>query len=214
MNNKFKNQTQMESKFKIGDVVANIEHKTVGVVIDVFDRGDVRTDADGVVDERDIVPYDKVKHANYQIAPSTKAKMQTENVQSRNTAKIRKLISLIVENEIRKLSNAPDSQPLLNRDEFLEAVRNYGTYKESVFRSNDLKRVVSEIRKIVESVEEITLQESDGWFDSITVNRHMKQLKESYKVLEKTCDELVTSQQRFESAYNDIGHVLENYYDV
>jgi formylmethanofuran dehydrogenase subunit E-like metal-binding protein len=77
-----------------------------------------------------------------------------------------------------------------------------------------LKRTVAEIKRIVESAEEITLQESDGWFDKITVNRHMKQLKEAYKVLEKTCNELVTSQQRFESAYNDIGRVLENYYDV
>lgn len=128
--------------------------------------------------------------------------------------KLRKLIKLIVENEMNNMSNDMDTANIMNRDEFLEAVKNYGRYKESVFRSNDLKNVVQEIRKIVESAESITLQESDGWFDEITVSRHMKQLKESYKVLEKTCNELVTSQQRFESAYNDIGRVLENYYDV
>lgn len=128
--------------------------------------------------------------------------------------KLRKLIKLIVENEMNNMSNDMNTANIMNRDEFLEAVKNYGRYKESVFRSNDLKNVVQEIRKIVESAESITLQESDGWFDEITVSRHMKQLKESYKVLEKTCNELVTSQQRFESAYNDIGRVLENYYDV
>ena len=128
--------------------------------------------------------------------------------------KLRKLIKLIVENEMKGMSDEMSTANVMDRDEFLEAVKNYGRYKESVFRSNDLKNVVQEIRKIVESAESITLQESDGWFDEITVSRHMKQLKESYKVLEKTCNELITSQQRFESAYNDIGRVLENYYDV
>ena len=128
--------------------------------------------------------------------------------------KLRKLIKLIVENEMKGMSDEMGTANVMDRDEFLEAVKNYGRYKESVFRSNDLKNVVQEIRKIVESAESITLQESDGWFDEITVSRHMKQLKESYKVLEKTCNELITSQQRFESAYNDIGRVLENYYDV
>jgi hypothetical protein len=128
--------------------------------------------------------------------------------------KLRKLIRLIVENEMTGMSDDMNAANVMSRDEFLESVKNYGTYKESVFRSDDLKNVVQEIKKIVESAESITLQESDGWFDEITVSRHMKQLKESYKVLEKTCNELITSQQRFESAYNDIGRVLENYYDV
>jgi len=128
--------------------------------------------------------------------------------------KLRKLVRLLVENEMQNMSNDISTPQPMNKDEFLEAVRQYGIHKESIFRSNDLKRTVAEIKRIVESAEEITLQESDGWFDEITVNRHMKQLKEAYKVLEKTCNELVTSQQRFESAYNDIGRVLENYYDV
>lgn len=128
--------------------------------------------------------------------------------------KLRKLIRLIVENEMTGMSDDMNNVNVMSRDEFLESVKNYGTYKESVFRSDNLKNVVQEIKKIVESAESITLQESDGWFDEITVSRHMKQLKESYKVLEKTCNELITSQQRFESAYNDIGRVLENYYDV
>lgn len=128
--------------------------------------------------------------------------------------KLRKLIRLIVENEMTGMSDDMNNVNVMSRDEFLESVKNYSRYKESVFRLTDLKNVVQEIRKIVESAESITIQESDGWFDEITVNRHMKQLKESYKVLEKTCNELITSQQRFESAYNDIGRVLENYYDV
>ena len=102
----------------------------------------------------------------------------------------------------------------MSKEEFMEAVKRYSTYKESLNRSGNLKKMVAEIGKLVNSAESITLKETGEWFDNITVNRHMKQLKESYKVLEKSCDELVQSQQRFESAYNDIGRVLENYYDI
>ena len=62
-------------EIKMGDFVANKVHKTVGEVIDVFDRNDFRTDADGVVNGDDLEIYSKTKHKSYQIAPSTQDKM-------------------------------------------------------------------------------------------------------------------------------------------
>jgi division protein CdvB (Snf7/Vps24/ESCRT-III family) len=58
------------------------------------------------------------------------------------------------------------------------------------------------------------MQESEHWFDNVTVSRHMKQLKEAYKVFEKTATEMNTMQQRLESAYDDMGVVLNRYYQV
>ena len=60
----------------------------------------------------------------------------------------------------------------------------------------------------------MTLQETENWFDDVTVNRHMKSLKESYKIFEKTTNEIMSSQQRLESAYEDIAEVLGKYYEV
>jgi len=97
---------------------------------------------------------------------------------------------------------------------FLEACKGYSNYKDSFVRAKDIKEKLQEIAWLVETAESVTLQETEEWFDNVTVNRHMKQMKESYKVLEKTGKELMQSQQRFESAYNDIGRILENYYDV
>ena len=131
--------------------------------------------------------------------------------------KMRKLVEKIVRQRI-KLLNENDEltqpAPEMSKEEFMEAVKRYSTYKESINRSGNLKKMVAEIGKLVNSAQTITLAETGEWFDEITVNRHMKQLQEAYKVLEKTCNELVQSQQRFESAYNDIGRVLENYYDI
>lgn len=67
-----------ESKFKIGDFVYNKRTKTIGVVRDVFDKGEVRTDADGVVSVSEITIYNKgnATHRKAKIAPSTQKELE------------------------------------------------------------------------------------------------------------------------------------------
>ena len=100
------------------------------------------------------------------------------------------------------------------RDTFLKTVANFKSIGESVYGSTDLQEVVSKISEIVEQAEVLTMQESEHWFDNVTVSRHMKQLKEAFKVFEKTATEINTMQQRLESAYDDMGVVLNRYYQV
>ena len=100
------------------------------------------------------------------------------------------------------------------RDTFLKTVANFKSIGESVYGSADLQEVVSKISEIVEQAEVLTMQESEHWFDNVTVSRHMKQLKEAFKVFEKTATEMNTMQQRLESAYDDMGVVLNRYYQV
>lgn len=97
---------------------------------------------------------------------------------------------------------------------FMEAVKQYGNYRESFIRSQDLQNKIKEIGQLIADAEVVTLQETDQWFDKMTVQRHVKQLKEAYKVMQKTGSELIQNQQRFESAYEDIGTILGKYFTV
>jgi len=64
-------------KFIIGDVVYNKKQKTIGIVRDIFDRNDLRTDADGVVDMDILEIYNKSnpKHQKGKIANSTRMEL-------------------------------------------------------------------------------------------------------------------------------------------
>ena len=64
-------------KFKIGDVVYNKKQKTIGIVRDIFDKNDLRTDADGVVDMDILEIYNKSnpKHQKGKIANSTRMEL-------------------------------------------------------------------------------------------------------------------------------------------
>lgn len=97
---------------------------------------------------------------------------------------------------------------------FLEAVGKFNEYGNSVYRSDELKDVTENISKLVETAKSLTLSESEGTFDAITVNRHMKSLNESMKLFEKTAREISSLQQRLEACYEEIGGTLSKYYDI
>ena len=97
---------------------------------------------------------------------------------------------------------------------FLEAVKGYKAYGESVYRKEGLTKVYESIRGLVEVANKVTLSETGDWFDGVTVGRHMKRMNESFKVFERTLKEVSTLQQRLESSYDEIGEVLGKYYEI
>ena len=101
-----------------------------------------------------------------------------------------------------------------DRKSFLEAVANYHKLGEMIYSSAKLKEVTETLRSVVERAEKVTMSESEHWFDNVTVSRHMKQINEAMKVFEKTAGEMGGLQQRLESAYEDMGTVLNRYYKI
>ena len=97
---------------------------------------------------------------------------------------------------------------------FLEHIKSFNVFGEAIYRSQNIVEALKEIKNIVETAHHLTLQETGDWFDKVTVNRHMKQLKESYKTFEKTANEMYTLQQRLEACYEDMGNTLNKYYDI
>jgi methyl-accepting chemotaxis protein len=112
--------------------------------------------------------------------------------------------------------NGGEEQLKLSKEEkraFMEAVKNFSAMGESVYGNGNLQELTERVHDIVEKAQSIALQD-EGWFDKLTVNRHMKGLNESYKVFESTAKEMSQLQQRLSAAYEDIAEGLRKYYDV
>jgi len=101
-----------------------------------------------------------------------------------------------------------------DRNSFLEAVSNFHKLGEMVYSNAKLQEVTTTLKSVMERAEKMTMQESEHWFDNMTVSRHMKQMNEAMKVFEKTAGEMSGLQQRLESAYEDMGTVLNRYYKI
>ena len=110
-----------------------------------------------------------------------------------------------------------DEQPKpLSKEEkaaFVDRVRRFSEMSDSVYGKGDLDQLTDHVRDIINKAEQIAT-EKGGWFDSVTVKRHMKNLNDSYKVFESTAKEMAMLQQRLSAAYEDIAQGLNKYFDV
>ena len=59
-----------------------------------------------------------------------------------------------------------------------------------------------------------TVQETEDWFDKVTVTRNMKELTNHSKQFSKIAEEASSVQQRLSALYEDMGMILNRYYDI
>jgi hypothetical protein len=122
-----------------------------------------------------------------------------------------KLASLV------KLKEGKDSLEGMSTEQkkaFLEAVYRFAEGANEIYRQHSLRETSKYLGELIEAAHQLTLSETEDWFDNVTVGRHMKHLGEAHKIFEKTASEIETLQQRLEAAYEDIGSTLNKYYDI
>ena len=113
------------------------------------------------------------------------------------------------------MENAGASKMKLNeKAQVLEEIKEYGSFEEAIYRSEGLKEAANRISEIVEKAERVALQETEEWFDEVTVKRNMKELNNNNKEFTKTVAEVSKLQQRLESLYEEMGNNLSRYYEV
>ena len=67
---------------------------------------------------------------------------------------------------------------------------------------------------MAESAQNHILGESDDWFDNVSVKRNMKELKGLTGQFKKTAVEANATNQRLSALYEDMGNILNRYYDI
>ena len=107
-----------------------------------------------------------------------------------------------------------DDTPKVNKHEVVEGVKNYGVVGKSLYNGSNIMQVAEQLAQVAESAHNHILSEQDDWFDKISVNKNMKFLKGSVVEFQKTAKEAHALNQRLTGLYEDIGHVLNRYYDI
>jgi len=97
---------------------------------------------------------------------------------------------------------------------FLEIISTYKTYQEQMNRQSDIVEIAETLGGIVEAAKEMTLRESGDWFDNVTVKRNMQELEKLGSSFDKVATEAKAMDQRLHSLYEDMGHILNRYYEI
>ena len=112
------------------------------------------------------------------------------------------------------LSEAFEDTPKVDKFKVVEGVKNFGIVGKSLYNNGNIMEVAKQLSEIAESAHNHILGEQDDWFDKISINKNMKTLKGSVVEFQKAAKEAHMLNQRMTGLYEDIGHVLNRYYDI
>ena len=104
--------------------------------------------------------------------------------------------------------------PNVLKKHFLEIISTYGQHREGMSRKSDIRQVAETLGAIADAASEYTLREAGDWFDQVTIKRNMKELANLQKAFEKEAVEAKAQEQRLEALYEDMGHVLQRYFEI
>ena len=107
-----------------------------------------------------------------------------------------------------------EQQPKLNVREFMGEVGNFNSFGNEIYREGNLRELAEKLSRLAETAKAHTLQETEDWFDKITVNRNMKELTGLSGQFKKVANEVQTLQERMSGLYEDMGHILGRYYEI
>jgi hypothetical protein len=107
-----------------------------------------------------------------------------------------------------------DEKPRVNKYEVIEAVRSYQTVGKQIYHNNNILETAKQLVQMAESAQNHILGESDDWFDNVSVKRNMKELKGLTGQFKKTAVEANATNQRLSALYEDMGNILNRYYDI
>ena len=107
-----------------------------------------------------------------------------------------------------------EDTPKVDKYKVVEGVKNFGIVGKQIYNNNNIVEVAKQLASIAESAHNHILSEQDDWFDKISVNKNMKTLKGSVVEFQKAAKEAHQLNQRMTALYEDIGHVLNRYYEI
>jgi predicted transcriptional regulator len=95
-----------------------------------------------------------------------------------------------------------------------EALKDYNSLGKVLYQQSTLKETAKKLSNIAEMAATHTVQETEDWFDKVTVTRNMKELTNHSKQFSKIAEEASSVQQRLSALYEDMGMILNRYYDI
>ena len=105
-------------------------------------------------------------------------------------------------------------KPQVNRYEVTEAIRNYARIGEQLRVNNNIMEAAKQLAKMDEDAQHHVLGENDDWFDSVSIKRNMKELRGLTGQFKKTAVEANSVNQRLSALYEDMGNILNRYYEI
>lgn len=107
-----------------------------------------------------------------------------------------------------------DENPKVDKFQVTEAVRNYSRIGKQLRVNGNIMEAAKQLAEMADNAQNHVLSETSDWFDGVSVKRNMKELKGLTGQFKKTAVEANATNQRLSALYEDMGNILNRYYDI
>jgi regulator of replication initiation timing len=107
-----------------------------------------------------------------------------------------------------------NEQPQVNKYEVVEGVKSFSIVGKSLYNNSNIMEIAKQVSQIAENAHSHVLSETNDWFDQVSVNKNMQSLKKRVAEFKKAAGEAHQLNQRMTGLYEDMGHILNRYYDI
>ena len=118
---------------------------------------------------------------------------------------------------VRTNESMPVPEKKLTAEEkrnLLQMVGKFNEYRRAMKLADELKQVAENIVYISEMTEKYGLHETSEWFEGVTLERDMKDIKRYANELHKIANKVHPEVQKAEALYEEIGLKLERYFNL
>ena len=89
-------------------------------------------------------------------------------------------------NMINESSDKPKRMTEEEKQKTLEAVSRFNELGKNVYKTQEIKELVENIKMMAENASRMAIEETADWFDAVSVKRDTKAISDSVKVFENT----------------------------
>ena len=105
-------------------------------------------------------------------------------------------------------------RPAVDKFQVIEAIKSYSRVGKQLYDKGGIIEASKQLAQMAEAAQNHVLSETDDWFDGVSVKRNMKELKGLTGQFKKTAVEANSVNQRLSTLYEDMGNILNRYYDI
>lgn len=117
-------------------------------------------------------------------------------------------------NEELQTSSMDKSLSVEQKKKLANMVAAFNEYGKSIYRERDIAEVAAHLQEISELAESYALNGCGDYIEESTVKRNMIELKKYNESFNKIAKEVKVRQHQMEALYEDMGRVLERYFDI
>lgn len=95
-----------------------------------------------------------------------------------------------------------------------QIIGQYNEHGEKLRGAVSMREMAEDLMELAEFAEQAVMSEAEDWYDGHTIKRNMKEMKSYVKEFHKIASEYDGMRQRATALYDDMGRVLERYFEL